>query len=34
VGLLAVLPLTALVRSAGYLLAGGTRPPMKQPEVT
>jgi hypothetical protein len=32
VGLLLLLPLTALVRSAGYLLAGGTRPPMKQPE--
>jgi hypothetical protein len=32
VGLLFLLPLTALVRSAGYLLAGGTRPPMKQPE--
>ncbi len=32
VGLLLVLPLTALVRSSGYLLAGGTRPPMKQPE--
>jgi uncharacterized membrane protein len=31
-GLLLLLPLTALVRSAGYLLAGGTRPPMKQPE--
>jgi hypothetical protein len=33
VGLLLVAPLTALVRSAGYLLAGGTRPPMKQPEL-
>jgi hypothetical protein len=32
VPLLFVLPLTALVRSAGYLLAGGTRPPMKKPE--
>jgi hypothetical protein len=32
IGVLFVLPLTALVRSAGYLLAGGTRPPMKQPE--
>jgi membrane-anchored glycerophosphoryl diester phosphodiesterase (GDPDase) len=32
VPLLFVLPLTGLVRSAGYLLAGGTRPPMKKPE--
>ena len=33
VGLLFALPLTGLVRAAGYLLAGGTRPPIKQPEI-
>src|SRR5260370_20394581 len=34
IGLLLVLPLTGLVRSAGYLLAGGTPPPMKKTERT
>ncbi len=32
VGVLFTVPLTSLVRSTGYLFAGGTRPPMKQPE--
>jgi hypothetical protein len=32
VGALFTVPLTSLVRTAGYLFAGGTRPPMKQPE--
>ncbi len=33
VGLLLAVPFIELVCAAGYLLAGGTRPPMKQPEM-
>jgi len=33
IGLLFALPLIELVRAAGYLMAGGTRPPMKEPDI-